>query len=62
MYCRCGNELHPVRLGLGYKSCVDCSTTKTYSYIPIIEHKTGNTIQIVSQELSAKVHKAWRRK
>ena len=54
--------MHPVRLGLGYKNCVSCSTTQTYSYIPIIEHKTGNSIQIVSQELSAKVHKAWRRK
>lgn len=62
MYCRCGSPMHPVRLELGYKNCVNCSTTKTYSYIPIIEHKTGNSIQIVSQELSAKVHKAWRRK
>ena len=62
MYCKCGNKLHPVRLELGYKSCVGCSTVKTYSYIPIIEHKTGNTIQIVSQELSAAVHKSWRRK
>jgi hypothetical protein len=62
MYCKCGKELHIVRISSGYRSCVDCSTTKTYSYVPIIEHKTGNTIQIVSQELSAKVHKAWRRK
>jgi hypothetical protein len=54
--------LHQVRVDLGYRSCVSCSTTKTYSYIPIIEHKTGNTIQIVSQELSAAVHKSWRRK
>ena len=62
MYCRCGKELHQVRVKLGYKACVDCSKVKTYSYIPIIEHKTGNTIQIVSQELSAAVHKSWRRK
>ena len=62
MYCKCGNEMHPVRINLGYKSCVNCSNVQTYSYIPIIEHKTGNTIQIVSQELSAAVHKSWRRK
>ena len=62
MYCKCGNEMHPVRISLGYKSCVNCSNIQTYSYIPIIEHKTGNTIQIVSQELSAAVHKSWRRK
>jgi hypothetical protein len=53
MYCKCGNEVHPVRLELGYKTCVEHSTTQTYSYVPIIEHKTGNTIQIVSQEVSA---------
>ena len=62
MYCKCGTKVHPVRLELGYKTCVSCSTTKTYSYVPIIEHKTGNTIQIVSQEVSASVHRAWRRK
>ena len=62
MYCKCGSKLHQVRIDLGYKSCVNCSTIKTYSYVPIIEHKTGNTIQIVSQELSAVVHKSWRRK
>lgn len=62
MYCRCGSQMHPVRIELGYTKCVKCSTMKTYSYIPIIEHKTGNTIQIVSQELSAAVHKSWRRK
>ena len=62
MYCRCGEKVHEVRIKLGYNNCVGCSTTKTYSYVPIIEHKTGNTIQIVSQEVSASVHKAWRRK
>ena len=62
MYCRCGEKVHPVRLELGYRTCVKHSQTKTYSYVPIIEHKTGNTIQIVSQEVSASVHRAWRRK
>ena len=62
MYCKCGENVHPVRLKLGYNTCMPCSTTQTYSYVPIIEHKTGNTIQIVSQEVSASVHRAWRRK
>ena len=62
MYCKCGENVHPVRLELGYNTCMPCSTTQTYSYVPIIEHKTGNTIQIVSQEVSASVHRAWRRK
>jgi len=62
MYCKCGVEVHPYRLNLGYKTCPKCSTVETYSYVPIITHKTGNTIQIVSQEVSASVHRAWRRK
>jgi hypothetical protein len=62
MYCKCGEKVHPIRIGYGYKTCTPCSTVQDYSYIPIIEHKTGNTIQIVSQELSALVHKSWRRK
>ena len=62
MYCKCGTEVHPIRINYGYKTCVPCSTVEDYSYVPIIEHKTGNTIQIVSQEVSASVHRAWRRK
>ena len=62
MKCKCKKIIPEGRLVLGYRTCVDCSTTELYSYIPIIEHKTGNTIQIVSQSLSAAVHKAWRRK
>ncbi len=64
MYCKCkpGVKIPQVRLDLGYKTCVECSTVEKYSYVPIITHKTGNTIQIVSQELSALVHKSWRRR
>ena len=64
MNCKCkpGVKVPQARLDMGYKTCVECSTTQTYSYVPIIEHKTGNTIQIVSQEVSASVHRAWRRK
>ena len=62
MYCKCCDQVHPVRLNLGYKTCVNCSTMQPYRYVPIIEHKTGNTIQIGSQEVSASVHRAWRRK
>ena len=57
MYCKCGNTVHPVRLELGYKNCVSCSTTKTYSYVPIITHKTGNTIQIVSKSQAKRMRK-----
>jgi len=62
MYCKCGNTVHPIRLEFGYKNCVNCSTIKQVSYIPIIANKQVLEVQIVSQELSAAVHKSWRRK
>ncbi len=52
----------PGRVALGYTTCVDCSTTQKYSYVPIIANKQVLEVQIVSQEVSAAVHKSWRRK
>tara|TARA_Y100000114_G_scaffold109765_1_gene103303 strand:+ start:423 stop:587 length:165 start_codon:yes stop_codon:yes gene_type:complete len=54
--------VHPVRIELGYNNCVSCSSTKKVSYIPIIANKQVLEVQVVSQELSAAVHKSWRRK
>ena len=64
MYCKCkpNTIIPPARVALGYKTCVDCSTTKKVSYIPIIANKQVLEVQVVSQESSAAVHKAWRRK
>ena len=64
MYCRCkpNTLIPPARLALGYKTCIGCSTTQKVSYIPIIANKQVLEVQVVSQELSAAVHKAWRRK
>ena len=62
MNCRCGNEIPKIRIKLNYKTCIKCSTTEMYSYIPIINGKTGNTIQIVSQEKSEAVKKSARRR
>ena len=61
-YCKCGNELHQVRINLGYNKCVQCSDIQQVSYIPIIANKQILEVQIVSQELSKQVHKSWRRK
>ena len=61
-YCKCGASIHPVRQKYGYKTCVKCSNTERVASAPITNHKTGNTIQIVSQELSAAIYKASRRK
>ncbi len=62
MYCKCGKQVHSVRIELGYKSCVSCSSTQKVSYIPIIANKQVLEVQVVSQELSALVHRSWRRK
>ena len=62
MKCKCTNVIPQGRLALGYRTCLNCSTTQLYSYIPIIANKQVLEVQIVSQELSAAVHKAWRRK
>ena len=61
-YCKCGASIHPVRQKYGYKTCVNCSGVQRVASAPITNHKTGNTIQIVSQELSAAIYKASRRK
>lgn len=39
--------MHPMRCDLGYRTCVNCSVEPKWSSIPVINHKTGNEIQIV---------------
>lgn len=47
MNCKCGTTIHPKRIELGYKTCVDCSTERKWGVVPITYHKTGNTVEIV---------------
>ena len=61
-YCKCGEPVHPVRQKYGYKTCVSCSGVERVASAPITNHKTGNTIQIVSQAVADAVAKAGRRK
>ena len=61
-YCKCGASIHPVRQKYGYKTCVKCSNVERVASAPITNHKTGNTIQIVSQSEADAVAKAGRRK
>ena len=62
MKCKCNNIIPEGRLRLGFKVCVDCSSVSMYGCAPIINHKTGNTIQIMSSEDAAKVAKLLRRR
>ena len=62
MKCKCNKIIPEGRLRLGFKVCVSCSTVSRYSCAPVINHKTGNTIQIMSSEDAAKVAKLFRRR
>ncbi len=61
-YCKCGEPVHPVRQKYGYKTCVSCSGVERVASAPITNHKTGNTIQVVTQEVAKALYKAGRRK
>ena len=61
-YCKCGEVVHPVRVKYNYKTCVSCSSVARVASAPITNHKTGNTIQIVSQEVADALYKAGQRK
>jgi hypothetical protein len=61
-YCRCGEVVHPIRVKYNYKTCVSCSSVARVASAPITNHKTGNTIQIVSQEVADALYKAGSRK
>ena len=62
MICKCENIIPQVRVDLGYTSCVDCSTTEAYGCAPVINHKTGNSIQIMSSSDAARIAKLTRRR
>ena len=62
MICKCKNIIPNVRVNLGYKTCVECSTVEQYGCAPLINHKTGNSIQIMSQSDAAKIAKMTQRR
>ena len=50
---KCGGDMPELRyVKYGYRSCVNCSTTEKVGGVPITNHKTGNTIQIVPKEVA----------
>ena len=62
MKCKCENVIPNGRVTLGYKVCVNCSSTERYGCAPLINHKTGNSIQIMSQSDAAIIAKMTRRR
>jgi len=50
---KCGCDMPTLRFVIyGFKSCVSCSTTERVGGVPITNHKTGNTIQIVPKSVA----------
>ena len=50
MKCKCKNIIPKARLTLGYTTCVNCSTEEKLGCIDTINHKTGNSIQVMPRE------------
>ena len=55
--CKCNKIIPQGRLNLGYKTCVNCSSTEAYGCVNITYHKTGNTIQIMPKTQAARIRK-----
>ena len=62
LQCKCENIIPQGRVNLGFKVCVDCSTTEAYGCAPLINHKTGNSIQIMSSSDAARISKLTQRR
>ena len=62
MKCKCKNIIPEGRLRLGFRVCVECSTVEAYGCAPVINHKTGYTIQKMSQEDAKRIAKLTRRR
>jgi len=58
---KCNHNIPQARLDLGYTECVDCSTVQKLGCIDTINHKTGNSIQIMSREDADKASKLTQR-
>ena len=58
MHCvKCKSNIPQVRVDLGYRECVDCSSVEQVGCVDITYHKTGNTIQVMDKQTAAKVNK-----
>lgn len=62
MNCTCGQHIPNARVKLGFKECTSCSSQEKYGFINIINHKTGNTIQVMPREQAANINKVGDRK
>jgi hypothetical protein len=59
---KCKKIIPEGRVNLGYKTCIKCSQCEPYGYVPVTNHKTGNTIQIVPVSQARSIRKSGERK
>ena len=60
---KCGGKMPKLRLAkYGYRSCVNCSTVEPVGGIPVTNHKTGNTIQVVPKDVADNINRLAQRK
>lgn len=62
---KCGKCKTPFplqRYEMGYKNCTECSAEPKWSAVPVINHKTGNEVQIVKdpEDAAEFLHKSAR--
>ena len=62
MICKCKNIIPEQRVNLGYSVCISRSTVEQYGCAPLINHKTGNSIQIMSSSDAARIAKLTQRR
>ena len=62
MRCKCDKVIPEGRVNLGFKVCVSCSSVEAYGCAPVINHKTGNSIQIMSARDAERIARLTRRK
>ena len=62
MKCKCKQIIPNGRVRLGFKVCISCSSVEAYGCAPLINHKTGNSIQIMSKSDADKIAKMTQRR
>jgi hypothetical protein len=55
---KCSGSMPALRFTkYGYRSCINCSDTQKVGGVPITNHKTGNSIQVVPMEVANRINR-----
>ena len=55
---KCANKMPLLRYTLyGYNYCIKCSTVEKVGGVVIVNHKTGNEIQIMPAEIASRLYR-----